>query len=322
MKDKSKMNNKPQAEINTLLYEVAPEPKLSTDAIALDGAVALRGNGIGATSKVSRPLLRYHGGKFLLAEWIISHFPEHRIYVEPYGGSASVLLQKKRSYAEVYNELDPEVVNLFKICRERGNDLVEHLSLTPFSRDEFELSYLPCDDELEQARRTIIRSYMGFGSGLQSWQRTGFRSNSNRSGTTPAQDWRNYPEALRFIIERLQGVVIENRNGIEVMEQHDSEKTLHYLDPPYVKDTRYKGQKTRVYKHELDNENHFELCKFIRELKGFVVLSGYDNEIYNEILSDWVKISKKAYGAGAVERIECLWLNPKCTSRNLNLFNK
>jgi DNA adenine methylase len=269
-----------------------------------------------------RPLLRYHGGKWLLAPWIISYFPEHRIYVEPYGGSASVLLQKKRAYAEIYNEIDTEIVNLFKVCREQGSELIEALKLTPYGRDEFELSYLPTDNNLEQARRTIIRSYMGFGSGLQTWQRTGFRSNCNRSGTTPSHDWVNYPKALNLIIERLRGVVIENRNGIEVMQAHDSEQTLHYIDPPYVKDTRYKGQKTKVYKHELDNENHFELCKQLRDLKGFVILSGYDNEIYNEILSDWTKVSKKAYGDGAVERVECLWLNLKTNSRILNLFDK
>jgi DNA adenine methylase len=316
---KTKISNSTSShEANTLLAAGAPNRKLSTDAIALDS----RGNGIGATSKVCRPLLRYHGGKYLLAPWIITHFPEHRVYVEPYGGSASVLLQKKRSYAEIYNELDTEVVNLFKVCREQGSELIEALKLTPYGRDEFELSYLPTENSLEQARRTVIRSYMGVGSGLQTWQRTGFRSNSNRSGTTPAHDWVNYPEALNQIIERLRGVVIENRNGIEVMQTHDGEQTLHYIDPPYVKDTRYRGQKTKVYKHELDNENHFELCNFLQDLKGFVILSGYDNEIYNEILSDWTKVSKKAYGDGAVERVECLWLNPKTTKRTLNLFNK
>jgi len=262
-----------------------------------------------------RPLLRYHGGKFLLAPWIISNFPSHRIYCEPYGGSASVILRKERSYAEIYNEIDPEIVNLFKCCRDHGEKLIELLRLTPYSRDEFEVSYLKSNDDLEQARRTVIRSYMGFGSGIQSWQRTGFRSNSNRSGTTPAHDWVNYPEALKLIIARLRGVVIENRNGHEVMLQHDSENTLHYLDPPYVKDTRYKGQKTKVYKFELTNDDHVNLCRLIRQLNGFVILSGYDNEIYNDCLSGWTKVSKETYGDGAVRRVEYLWLNPKAASK-------
>lgn len=245
----------------------------------------------------------------MLAEWIISFFPEHRIYTEAYGGGASVLLRKQRAYSEVYNDLDDEVVNLFQVCREKSQALISAIELTPYSRDEFELSYHDTPDPVERARRTVIRSFMGFGSGLQSWQRTGFRSNSNRSGTTPAHDWVNYPDCLREIVERLKGVVIENRNGIEVMMAHDSPETLHYIDPPYVKDTRYKGQKTRVYRHELDDDDHSEICETIRTLEGMVILSGYDNEIYNDILYDWTKVQKSAYADGALKRIECLWLN-------------
>ena len=84
-----------------------------------------------------RPLLRYHGGKWLLAPWIISHFPAHRVYVEPFGGAASVLIRKERSYAEVYNDLDSEVVNLFRVLRAQPDDLVHAIELTPFARDEF-----------------------------------------------------------------------------------------------------------------------------------------------------------------------------------------
>lgn len=100
----------------------------------------------------------------MLAPRIIEHFPEHRCYVEPFGGGGSVLLRKPRSYAEVYNDLDGEIVNLFTVARDRGDELVRLLELTPFSRDEFQQSYEPTDDPLEQARRTIARSFMGFGS--------------------------------------------------------------------------------------------------------------------------------------------------------------
>jgi DNA adenine methylase len=78
-----------------------------------------------------RPVLRYHGGKWMLAPWIISHFPTHRIYVEPLGGSASVLLRKPRSYAEVYGDLDGEIVNVFLMARERPDELRRALELTP-----------------------------------------------------------------------------------------------------------------------------------------------------------------------------------------------
>jgi len=114
---------------------------------------------------VNHPLLRFHGAKFRLAPWIISHFPRHRIYVEPFGGSGSVLLRKKRSEVEVYNDLDGEIVNLFRVARDNGEELSRQIFLTPYSRDEFVKSFELSDDPLEQARRTIVRSFQGFGSG-------------------------------------------------------------------------------------------------------------------------------------------------------------
>lgn len=272
-------------------------------------------------TEVTRPILRYHGGKFLLADWIISHFPEHRIYVEPYGGAASVLLQKKRAYAEVYNDLDSEIVNLFSVLRNSPEALIRALQFTPFARDEFEESYLPSPDPVETARRTVMRSFMGFGSGVQSHQRTGFRANSNRSGTTPARDWANFPESLQAVVERLRGVIIENRNGIECMYQHDTDQTLFYLDPPYVKDTRYKGQKTKVYKHELDDFEHEEILSTVLCLKGMVIISGYDNPLYNDVLKGWRKSSTVALADGARERTEILWISPNCENKSqLKIF--
>jgi hypothetical protein len=78
-----------------------------------------------------RPVLRYHGGKWELAPWIISNLPPHHVYAEPYGGAASVLLRKSRSYAEVYNDLDGEIVNLFRVLRETPDVLLRALSHGP-----------------------------------------------------------------------------------------------------------------------------------------------------------------------------------------------
>ena len=107
-----------------------------------------------------------------------------------------MLMRKPRSYAEVYNDLDGEIVNVFRVVRYRGDELRRALELTPFAREEFLLSYEPSDDPVEQARRTIARSFMGFGSAAACGEVSGFRANSNRLGTTPAQDWRNYPDSL------------------------------------------------------------------------------------------------------------------------------
>lgn len=255
-----------------------------------------------------RPALRWHGGKWNLAKWIISHFPPHRVYVEPFGGGGSVLLRKPRSYAEVYNDLDSEAVNLFRVLRSgRAGELVEKVRLTPFARDELAEAYEPADDPVEQARRLCIRSFMGFGSNGHNLKlRTGFRANSNRSGTSPAHDWANYPDALQLVVDRLTGVVIENRDAIEVMRAHDGPETLHYVDPPYLPETRKTGHN---YVHELTPEKHAELLDALKSLEGFVVLSGYPAPLYDQALSGWVRVEREAYADGARPRREVLWMS-------------
>jgi DNA adenine methylase len=266
-------------------------------------------------SEVTRPLVRYHGGKWMLAPWIMTFFPDHRTYVEPYGGGGSVLLRKSRSYAEVYNDLDHEIVNLFTVAREQGDELVRLCQLTPFSRKEFELSYKPADNNLEQARRTLVRSFMGFGSASVSHQISGFRANSNRSGTTPAHDWANYPDALRLTIERISGVVIENRPAIDVIKQHDSYRTLIYADPPYVLSTRYMSNKTHCYRHEMSNEEHIELAELLHSVKGMVIVSGYPCDLYDkELYSDWMRFERPSFADGAAKRTEVVWLNAACAT--------
>lgn len=261
----------------------------------------------------SRPALRWHGGKWLLAPWIISHFPKHQVYVEPFGGAASVLIRKPRAYAEVYNDLDQSVVNLFRVLRsDRAGQLVNALRLTPFSREEFRAAYQPCSDELERARRLIVRSFMGFGSNGHN-RSTGFRANSNRSGTTPAHDWCNYPDGLIAIIERWRGVIVENKDACAVMAQHDSENTLHYVDPPYVFDTR--ADLSKDYAHELTDEQHRELLTFLRELRGMVILSGYPSHIYDDALTGWHRVQRQALADGARKRTEVLWINPQAHER-------
>jgi DNA adenine methylase len=246
----------------------------------------------------------------MLAPWIIEHFPEHRIYVEAFGGAASVLLQKPRSYGEVYNELDGEIVNLFRIARDRGEELRRALELTPFARDEFLLSYEASDDPVEQARRTVARSFMGFGSPAASGRKTGFRSNSNRSGTTPAHGWANLAGCFEAICARVAGVVIENKEAISVMEQQDAPETLHYVDPPYVHGTRHLD---KGYRFELTDEQHAELADALHDLSGMVVLSGYPCALYDELFGDWERRERPALADGAQPRTEVLWLNPACS---------
>lgn len=268
-------------------------------------------NELATISQPTRPVLRWHGGKWLLAPWIISHFPVHRVYVEPFGGAGSVLMRKPRAYAEVWNDLDDAAVNLFRVLRSPDADeLVRRLRLTPFARQEFDETSGPLPDEpIEKARHLVMRSFMGFGSNAHG-RSTGFRANSNRSGTTPAHDWINYPDCLLAIIDRLAGVVIENRDALKVMATQDGPDTLHYVDPPYVWATR--GDESPDYVHEMDNDAHGTLLAFLRSLEGMVVLSGYPHPMYDAALSDWQRIERKALADGARERTEVLWINPAC----------
>jgi DNA adenine methylase len=290
-----------------------------------------------------RPVLRWHGGKWRLAPWVIAHFPPHRVYVEPFGGAGSVLLQKPRSYAEVYNDLDDEVVTLFRVLRSpaAAAQLVDLLKLTPFARAEFETSSEPAEDPVERARRLVVRAFMGFGSNAHSastvaakngfrshtrgvavasrlGRQTGFRANSHRSGTTPAQDWVNYPDALGLAIERLRGVIIEQRDYRRIIEQHDGPDTLIYADPPYLPETRSCANKYdlryRMYRHEMDRGGHEQLLHYLRGVQAMVVLSGYPSGLYDEILTGWRKVSTRAHADGARVRTECLWLNPACVA--------
>ena len=192
------------------------------------------------TDAPTRPALRYHGGKWKLAPWIIEHFPPHRVYVEPYGGAASVLLRKKRSYAEVYNDLDGEIVNLFRVLRNpsQARELMRVVELTPFARSEFEESYLAHGDPVEQARRTMLRSFAGFGSAMAQTHATGFRDNTTRAGTTPAHDWAGMPSAIELIAQRMRGVVVDMRPALDLIDRHDTPETLFYIDPPYIASTR------------------------------------------------------------------------------------
>lgn len=271
----------------------------------------------------NHPLIRYHGGKFRLAHWVIAQMPNHTCYTEVFGGAAGVLLQKPRAYAEVYNDLDGDIVNLFRVLRdaELRDQLIEQLILTPYSREEFEDAWSVATTEVERARRVIIRAQMGFGSAGATKGITGFRIDTKRQYGTAQSLWATYPEHLQFIGQRLSSVLIENRPAIQVLKDHDASTTLHYVDPPYVHDTRYSGAKTgRTYRHEMDDKDHLTLLKTLLELEGMVMLSGYPSELYDDTLKNWKRVETKARisaGRGTDVRTESLWINPAAQHHDL-----
>jgi DNA adenine methylase len=272
------------------------------------------GNAATATS----PVIRYHGGKFRLAPWIIGFFPEHRIYIEPFGGAAGVMLQKPRCYAEVYNDLDDDIGNLFRVLQqsETRDRLIEQLTLTPYARREFELAYLPHSDPVESARRICVRAQMGFGSAGATKGTTGFRTDISRPSNTAQHLWAKYPATLSSIAERFRGVLIENRPATDVITTHDQSDALLYVDPPYVLSTRHHTAATHgYYRHEMSNADHAALLTVLRKAKGMVVLSGYPNALYDQILVGWqqhTKQSRIGSHRGTAIRTESVWLNPAC----------
>lgn len=273
-------------------------------------------------SEPTRPALRYFGGKWLLAPWIIAHLPRHHVYVEPFGGAASVLMRKPRSYAEVYNELDAEVSGLFALLRDPASSarLIELLELTAFSREDYDLAWTVADDPLERARRLVVRSFMGHGANSATARaKSGFRADANNAGTSPARDWVNFPEALALVAARLRGVVIESRPAQEIIARFDKPKTLFYVDPPYVWETRTKpnsvtGEPWHGYRHEMDNAAHEELLRQLLALEGMVVLSGYRCELYDDLLGGWERIDREARADAQGLRMERLWLNPAASA--------
>lgn len=267
----------------------------------------------------SRPALRYYGGKWRIAPWIISHFPPHECYVEPFGGGASVLLNKTRSPLETYNDINGQVVNFFHILREKPNELIRAITLTPWSRAEYELSQEildPCNgDRVEAARRFYVSCWMGFGGGRARW-RQGWRYQV-KAGTLWKPSSESFTETghLRDTVSRLRGVQFDQRDAFDVIRACDTPETLFYLDPPYLHSTRSKWHD--VYAHEMDDAEHEELSILAREREGMVIISGYPSVQYQLWYErhGWTRVETKARtNGGAIssfERIEALWLSPR-----------
>lgn len=262
---------------------------------------------------VKRALLRYHGGKFRLAPWVIEHFPRHRTYVEVFGGAAGVLLRKERSQVEVYNDLDSQVFGFFKILRspEHLSQLLHLLELTPFSREEFDLTYEYSADPIEAARRFVSRCFFGHGTcSIDVDDSNGFRSCDIRAGKSYAREWAKVPSAIATAAARLQGVTIENLDFRKLIPKLDHPDTLFYVDPPYLMETRSAGGKG--YTHEMTQEDHCQLAWLLARCKARIVISGYPSELYTDLFQDWRRDEKRVSAngqRGAVSRLECLWMN-------------
>lgn len=259
-----------------------------------------------------RPPLKWYGGKFYLAKWIVSQFPEHRIYLEPFGGGASVLLNKPPVDVETYNDIDFRLTRFFRVLRDHGDEFVRRASLTPYSQIEFEAAaeYPIGATEIDMSILDFVRWRQSFSGKGQSWSYTTTRARGGMAGDVNA--WWTAIEALPLVIDRIRRVQIICQSAFEAIPRFDHEEALIYCDPPYVHDTRCQ-QSTKVYHTEMMDDDHRQLATLLGKCKAAVVLSGYDSPLYGELYSGWQKVTKTIanHAAGGVQKAretECLWI--------------
>ena len=267
----------------------------------------------------------YFGSKLRLARQILSCFPPHNCWVELCCGSAALTMAKKRAYIEVINDLDGDIVNVFRHLRDSRDKLIRAIELTPYSREEFSASLADADDidDLERARRFLVRAMMAV-NGVLGQGRGGFsHSNSYARGGREARvnRWVNYPERLEAVASRLRDVRIENRDAIELLKMFSNRPaTLVYIDPPYLTD------RTSGYSVDVEDEQfHVKLLEQANRAQCMIAISGYESDVYSSHLSaanGWSRIDLGAYtrttNGNAISREESLWMNSVATQARGN----
>lgn len=261
----------------------------------------------------------WYGGKTYHLDWLLPlvNSVPHKAYIESFGGSAAVLLNKRPSEVEVYNDIHGDVVNFFRVLRTQGDELISLLELTPYSREEFALA---CTDRegtpLEKARKFFVRARQ-VRNGLATkatpgrWSYT--KKDSRQGRSLPINQWLGSIEGLGVICSRIQNVQIEHLDALDVIQRYDTQDALHYIDPPYLMSSRTGGEN---YSHEFSEEQHMSLLKLLLTLKGKAVVSGYINEMYPSVLVDWKELRRESRYANATlqngtkqMRQEVVWTN-------------
>lgn len=254
---------------------------------------------------VRKCALKYPGAKNRIAGWICGNIPAHDVYLEPFFGSGAVFFNKQPAKIETINDLDDNVVNYFKVIREKSDELISALRMTPYSREEYNRSFddMENDSDVEMARKFAIKCWMGFG--CSNLYRNGFRSSQQSKSPNTTKEWNEFPDRLLFVAERLKEAQIEKLPAIELIKRYDTSDVFIYADPPYLRGIR----KDYLYKHEMSDQEHIELLETLKKHPGKVMISGYESEIYNDILSGWRKIHKTTQAEAGIKRTETLWMN-------------
>lgn len=256
-------------------------------------------------------ILNYPGSKWQLADWIVGLMPPHKSYLEPFFGSGAVFFAKDRAPIETINDVDGEVVNLFRVLRDEPEALAASLWLTPYSRAEYDGAWaqLHAADQVamspvERARLTLTRYWQAQGSTAA--RKAGWRHDvAGREAAYALRNWAALPDRIWDVANRLREAQIEQQPATELIPRFASPEVLIYADPPYLRSKRWDWQ----YRHELDDAGHEALLQTLLRHPGPVMLSGYDNELYNDMLRGWEQLRHTAQAQGGAVRTEVLWIN-------------
>lgn len=253
--------------------------------------------------------MKYPGAKWGIADWVISYFPKHRSYLEPFFGSGAVLFSKARSPIETVNDVDGDIINFFEWVRKDPERLAREIFFIPYARDEYERAYVAQYTETDSYKRAVnfyIRMMMGHGF-RTTGEKVGWKNDvQGREASYATKQWCSAPQNILAAAERLRGVQIENRSAVDLIRRFNFPNVLIYADPPYVLSTR-SGKKQ--YRHEMTDADHMELLETLNNHVGPAIISGYESELYNDILDGWYKDSRTTRTMSGSERQEILWMN-------------
>ena len=260
--------------------------------------------------------MKYPGSKWRIAKWIISFFPEHHSYLEPFFGSGAILFNKPRSDIETVNDLDGNIVNLFEWIKKDPERLAREIYYTPYARQIYDAAFgLNPEDSLEKAVNFYVKLNMGHGF-RTTGEKVGWKNDvQGREKAYATKEWCSLPDKIMQAAERLRGVQIENLPAVDLIGRFNFSNVLIYADPPYVLNTRH----GRQYRYEMNDDDHADLLDALKAHCGPVVLSGYDNDLYNSRLRGWWRKEKISYSQVCSRKKEILWMNFEPVQQ-INLF--
>lgn len=254
-----------------------------------------------------KTVIKYPGAKWAIAEWIIGFLPEHRSYLEPFFGSGAVFFRKARSDIETVNDLDGEVTNLFRCIKEDPERLAREMLFTPYSREAYEYAFRKARprNRYDRAARLLVKCNMGHGF-RSTGERVGWKNDvAGRERAYAARAWSELPDEIVAAGERLREVQIECRPAVDVIQRFNHSDVAIYCDPPYAQSTR----RGRQYRMEMTDDDHLELLDVLKKHQGPVLISGYENPLYEAELAGWHKETTSVTDQLSRPRTETLWMN-------------